>query len=71
MELKDKDLDKLIQKKINDPITQGKALAVITSIFEKKRDDIEALAIAVIALETIKGLPELKQYAIKGKRGKL
>lgn len=68
MKLTDKDFNKQVQKKINDPRTQSKAVNILQEINATKEDDLEAYAIAVMVMETIKALPNLKEYKLVKKQ---
>ncbi len=64
MKLSNKDFNKQVQKKLNDPRTQAKAVYLLKEINNLKEDDIEAFAITAILMETIKALPNLKEYKV-------
>lgn len=48
---------KVLEKYMKDPRTQAKAATVMQQLVDIKESDAEAMAIAIMILETVKSLP--------------
>lgn len=48
---------KMLEKYMKDPRTQAKAAVVLQQMVDIKESDAEAMAIAIMIVETVKGLP--------------
>ena len=50
----------LIESYVKSPQTQAKASIVLSTLHTLKENDAEALAIAIMLLETVRNLPNVK-----------